>query len=140
MLADISPKLPHQIVIIPAIGFAERDSASLHDLDLRTQLAIRALETTMQKKMETFSGISGVRGIIRGDGYAIPNHPHTVMFPALRGESIIYTEPPRPAFTDEPTRRLLVERTVRNLALSRDEAGQLDTILGNIQQIPTAYL
>ena len=95
-MPDGFPKFPDQIVIIPAAGFPDRDTASFHDLPLSTQMAMIAVQAAFQKKMESFSGVPGVRGIIRVDGFAVPNHPHIVMFPGLRGESTAYTEPTRP--------------------------------------------
>ena len=133
IVADTFPKFPEQVVLIPAQGFPERDEATLSDLPLATQLALAALQSVMDKKMRSFSGVPTARAIARVDGYVVPNHPHIVMFPALRGESGAYTEASR--FTDEEIRALLVERTMQNLALTPSEIDELNEMLRRIQSI-----
>lgn len=133
IVADVFPKFPDQVVLVPAQGFPEREEASLSDLPFATQLALAALQSAMDKKMRSFSGVPAVRGVARVDGYVVPNHPHIVMFPALRGESGAYTEASR--FTDEEIRALLVERTMQNLALTPSEIDELNEKLRRIQSI-----
>lgn len=135
IIADAFPKFPDQVVLIPANGFPERETASLHDLDFKTQMALAALEAAIQSKMESFSGIEGVRGIVRVDGFAVPNHPHKVMFPGLRGESDDFTKPPRSQFRDDATRALLVQRALENLRLSTEEVEQLNEQLSRIASL-----
>ena len=91
-----------------------------------------AVQAAFQKKMESFSGVPCVRGIIRGDGFAVPNHPHIVMFPALRGESTAYTEPPRLNFTEPGIREQLIRNTLQNLALTVAERGEIDSIIARV--------
>ena len=134
-LPDAFPKFPDQVVIIPAAGFPDREQTSVSDLLPVTQLALAALEAAIQRKMEHFSGVPGVRGIVRKDGFAVPHHPHIVMFPALRGESTAYTEPPRPAFTGKAVRKQLVARTLENLRLTPEEVGCLDILLARISRL-----
>ena len=133
IVVDAFPKFPEQVVLIPAQGFPERDEASFSDLPLATQLALSALQSAMDKKMSSFSGVPTVRAIARVDGFAVPNHPHIVMFPALRGESGAYTEPSR--FTDEAIRQHLVEQTTKNLALTAEETDALDEMLQRIREL-----
>ncbi len=135
IIADTFPKFPDQVVLIPANGFPERETASLYDLDFKTQIALAALEAAMQSTMESFSGIEGVRGIVRVDGFAVPNHPHKVMFPGLRGESNDFTKPPRPQFRDDATRTALVQRTLENLKFSTEETEQLSRELNRIASL-----
>ena len=82
--------------------------------------------------MESFSGVPGVRGIIRGDGFAVPNHPHIVMFPALRGESTAHTEPNRPNFAEPEVREKLIRDTLQNLAPTAAERSELDSIIARV--------
>ncbi len=131
-IPDALPKFPDQIVIIPAKGFPDRDEASLYNLPLSTQMAMTAVQVVFQEKMESFSGVPGVRSIIRGDGFAVPNHPHIVMFPALRGESTAYTEPTRPSFTEPEVREKLIRNTLQNLALTAEERSKLDDMIAGI--------
>lgn len=133
VVADAFPKFPDQVVIIPAEGFPERETASLCDLDSRTYFALCALQRVMQRKMESFSGIKGgVRGIARVDGYAVPNHPHIVMFPALRGESVDYTNPTRTQLTSPGVREHLIAQTVADLSLTARETDELDQMFARI--------
>lgn len=88
---------------------------------------------SLDQKMRGFSGVPSVMPITRIDGFAVTNHPHIVMFPALRGESGAYTEPSR--FQDSTTRRVLVERTLRNLSLTELEIADLDEKLERIRRI-----
>ena len=132
---DAFPKFPDQVLIMPARGFPERQFASLHDLDLHTQLALTVLQTIVQRRMESFSGVDGVRGIVRVDGFAVPNHPHIVMFPGLRGESSDYTQPPRPQFEGAEVRQKLIEATLRNLCLTAEQMAELDELLDQLPRI-----
>lgn len=133
ILPDAFPKFPDQIVIVAKHALHDRPEASLADLPLTAQCAMSIMAAAMQRKMETFSGVPGVRGIQRVDGFAVPNHPHIGMFPALRGESGAFTEPSR--FNDDETRRILIERTLRNLALTPEEKQTLDTEIAKIQNM-----
>lgn len=133
ILPDAFPKFPDQVVIVPRHALQSAVEASLADLPLANQLAITVMAAAMQRKMSSFSGIPGVRGIQRVDGYAVPNHPHISMFPALRGESGAYTEPSR--FSDDQTRRMLIERTLQNLALNPAEKQSLDAEIALIKKL-----
>lgn len=133
VVADEFPKFPDQVVLFPAQGFPECDHAIFSDLPFSTQLALSALMASLGQKMRGFSGVPSVMPITRIDGFAVPNHPHIVMFPALRGESSAYTEPSR--FQDSTTRRVLVERTMRNLSLTKREIADLDEKLKLIRRI-----
>lgn len=133
VVADTFPKFPDQVVIIPATGFPDRDNASFSDLSLTTQLALTCLVSVMDRKMRDFSGVPGVRAIARTDGFVVPDHPHIVMFPALRGESDAYTKPS--LFTDEAVRKKLVQNTLRNLALTANEKVELDEELNWLEYV-----
>ena len=115
------------------LGFPDRDNASFSDLSLTTQLALTCLVSVMDRKMRDFSGVPGVRAIARTDGFVVPDHPHIVMFPALRGESDAYTKPSR--FTDEAVRKKLVQNTLRNLALTANEKVELDEELNWLEYV-----
>ena len=127
IIPDAFPKFPDQVVLIPAEGQPANNEASLSDLPHSTYLALACLQSVIGRKMEYFPG---VRAITRVDGFAVPNHPHIVMFPALRGESDAYTRPSR--FSDPNVRRILVERTMQNLALSEEEVESIDTLLADL--------
>lgn len=128
ILADAFPKFPDQVVIIPRDGLAKNEKASISDLDPKIALAMFCLMQFMSEKMASFSGLSGVRAVTHIEGFAVPNHPHMVMFPALRGESQELHKPSR--YNSEDVRKLLVERTLKNLALTKQEKEVLDTQLG----------
>ncbi len=126
IIADKFPKLPDQIVIVPAEGIHDKEFASLADLPHEVFFALAALQRFMIRKMEQYSGIEGVRAIVRIDGFGVPKHPHIVMFPALRGESAAFTEPSREEFKEENIRDELAQKTCVNLALTPDEKAALD--------------
>jgi hypothetical protein len=132
IIADKFPKLPDQIVIVPAEGIHDKEFASLADLPHEVFFALAALQRFMIRKMEQYSGIEGVRAISRVDGFAVPNHPHIVMFPALRGESVAFTEPSRKEFKEDNIRRVLVQKTCVNLALTAEEKTELDQEIAEI--------
>ena len=54
------------------------------------------------------------------------------MFPALRGESTAYTEPPRLNFTEPGIREQLIRNTLQNLALTVAERGEIDSIIARV--------
>ena len=133
ILADVFPKFPDQVVLIPRDGMPKNNNASMSDLDLKTQMGISCLISCMDEKMSIFSGVPEARAITHIEGFAVPNHPHVVMFPALRGESIDFFKPSR--HTDEEVRQMLVARTLKNLALTKEEKNGLDEEIQRILDI-----
>ena len=130
IVADAFPKFPDQVVLIPRDGVTGNEKASISDLSLKTRMGLVSLMSCLDKKMSTFSGVPEVRAISHVEGFAVPNHPHIVMFPALRGESIDFFKPSRHA--DEEVRKMLVARTLKNLALTDVEKAKLDKELRSI--------
>lgn len=133
VVADEFPKFPEQVIVVPEKGFPGNENASLSDLDPQTYLALMFLVRFMDGKMKKFSGLDGVRGIVHAEGFAVKDHPHVVMFPAVRGESAGLNEPSR--HSDASVRRMLVQNTMKNLALTPDESTRLDVQLEKIAAI-----
>jgi len=123
-LVDRFPKFLGQVVIFPRRGFSG-DDVSMFDLPTPISQAVDLVTHTIGRHMSKL--FEGVRIIRHDEGYAVPNHPHTVLFPAGRGEGARLYEPsqfhPDEGYFDS-MRELL--------ALSERQTSLLDEKLGEL--------
>ena len=89
-LVDRYPKFPGQVVIFPRNGLPGQD-VGLYDLPVHERLGVDLVADTIARQMHI--AFEGVRIIRHDEGYAIPDHPHTVLLPAARGEGKGLYEP-----------------------------------------------
>lgn len=82
-LLDKFPRFPGQVVIFP-VQASPGSNASMFDLRTHVRLSVDLVAHTMGQRMQQ---VFWDKRIIRHDeGYAVPDHPHTILFPAKRSE------------------------------------------------------
>lgn len=89
-LVDRFPKFFGQVVLFPRQG-SPGEQVAPYDIAPAESLGLDYLARTVQSRMsEVFKG----RRIIRHEeGFAVPDHPHIVLFPAKRGRGVRLYEP-----------------------------------------------
>lgn len=89
-LVDRYPKFVGQVVVFPQEGRPGEDIAP-YDLPARTRLGLDYLSHVVQSRMRT--RFPQGRIVRHEEGFAVPDHPHVVLYPAQRGEGRKLYEP-----------------------------------------------
>ena len=125
-LADAFPKFPHQVVITPREG-CYGQKTSVYDMAPSRRLQLELVAQAIGKKL--LSNAPEQRVIEHVEGYAVPDHPHIVMFSAERNQGVKLYGKAEPASADT------LEATRCLLQIDGDEAAELDSRLQTVEDI-----
>jgi diadenosine tetraphosphate (Ap4A) HIT family hydrolase len=115
-LIDRFPKFIGQVVIFPSHG-TPGENVAPYDLPPVISLGIDYLSRKVQSRMSKVFPSSRI--IRHEEGFAVPDHPHVVLFPAARGDGKKLYEPsllkPDDAYFKEAQRQLRLEDEQKKL-------------------------
>lgn len=113
VLVDRYPKFLGQVVLFPTEGYPGQD-LELYELPDDIVTPLDHLTRVIQRRMRAAYPQSGLRMIRHEEGYAVPDHPHTVLFPAERTKGKSLYEPslltPDQSYFKEVQRTLMLDQ------------------------------
>jgi len=89
-LVDLFPRFFGQLVVFPRDPGGLGEDVSMEDLPIHVQSSVGLVVNTFRRRMRQ---LFEVRAIRHEEGYAVPDHPHAVVFPAARGEGVGLYQP-----------------------------------------------
>lgn len=119
-LVDRYPKFAGQVVVFPSRGNPGQETAP-YDLPAPVRLGMDYLTHVVQGRMKSIYPTGRI--IRHEEGFAVPDHPHVVLFPAHRGEGRKLYEPseisPDEAYFREAQRLLRLETDQKKIVDER---------------------